>query len=440
VREADTLADWLSTRPSADDATVTGWRFELVEGAGVRVGVRQSELGGAYEGPGVALRLGGSLEITWSDGQRSSANLDRRAILAPHSGLPAWRASAYAERGGRLPPLAGPVVLPAVETEDPAVAAAVEDDPTVLLRLLNRLRREALDAGLRRVDGVLRASRGRRSVRTSRGFAAEWSETTCTVDVWGDEVAHASYGRRAMPNDADLDRLVREVTTLAPLLRVQESVPSSARGAIFAPSVVDELLDRLLLPNLGGRAIRDGRSPFTRADLDAARPIIRADLDLVIDTTLPLELATAPCSPDGIPAGQVALIAGGRLTSPVLDLATASELGRPPTPAPRGRPTALLVSQEAHLTFDEAVAMLGEGVVIRDLPGLHTQQVRRSRYALVAPDAQVVSQGTLGGRCAARVAGNLLDQLTQQTTRLIRATGELGVGLLVLTGVDLLPA
>jgi predicted Zn-dependent protease len=209
---------------------------------------------------------------------------------------------------------------------------------------------------------------------------------------------------------------------------------------ILAPAVVDELLARLLLPNLGGRAIRDGRSPFTRADFDMGRQIIRPDFDLVVDTTLPLELATAPCSPDGIPAGRVALIAGGRLASPVLDLAVASELGRPPTPAPRGRPAARLLSQERELTFDEAVAMLGEGIVIRDLPGLHTQQARRARYALVAPDAQVVSQGTLGGRCAVRVAGNLLDHLSQQTTRLIRSPGELGAGLLVLTGAELLPA
>jgi hypothetical protein len=78
--------------------------------------------------------------------------------------------------------------------------------------------------------------------------------------------------------------------------------------------------------------------------------------------------------------------------------------------------------------------------VVYDLPGLHTQQARRSRYAVVAPDAQVVAGGTLGGRCAVRLAGNLLDHLRQPTTRLVRMSGELGVGLLVLTGVELLSA
>jgi hypothetical protein len=100
----------------------------------------------------------------------------------------------------------------------------------------------------------------------------------------------------------------------------------------------------------------------------------------------------------------------------------------------------MLVSPDPALPLDEAVDALGDGVIIRDLPGLHTQQARRSRYALVVPDAQVVEAGRAGGRCAVRVAGNLLDHLTRPTTRLVTIDGELGPGLLVLTGAELLPA
>lgn len=440
MRVADALVSWLERQPACDGATVVGWRLEVVEGEGVRVGLRGSRLGGAYEGPGSAVRLGGLLELHWSDGRITSAGLDRRAVLQPASQLAGWRASAYAERGGKLPPVAGRTDLPAVETFDPAVAAAVEADPSVLLAMLDRLRGEALHAGVRRVDGTLRASRGRRAVRTSRGFTADWEETTCTVALWADETARAAYGRRALPSTMELDRIVADVAQLAPLLRAQQELPGRARGVLFAPDVVDELVARLLLPNLSGRAIRDGRSPWTRADLAAGRAVIRSDLSLVVDTTLPLELASAPCSPEGVPAGRAALIAGGRLSSPVLDLATAGDFGLPATPAPRGRPAVLLVSQAPALERDAGLDLLEDGVVIYDLPGLHTQPARRSRYALVAPDAQAVSGGILGGRCAVRVAGHLLDHLGQPSTRLVRMSGELGVGLLVDTGVELLPA
>jgi hypothetical protein len=88
----------------------------------------------------------------------------------------------------------------------------------------------------------------------------------------------------------------------------------------------------------------------------------------------------------------------------------------------------------------EALALLGDGVVVRDLPGLHTQPGRRSTYALVVPDAQVVVGGEARGRCAVRLAGGLLSHLSQPSTRLVRIPGDLSVGLLVLDSVEILPA
>jgi predicted Zn-dependent protease len=189
-----------------------------------------------------------------------------------------------------------------------------------------------------------------------------------------------------------------------------------------------------------GRAIRDRRSPYTIDDLTSRRQIVGASLNLTVDTTLPFELATSPCSSEGVPAGRVTLVSGGRLVSPILDPATAVDFGLPPTPSPRGHPSVLLTSDVSPLELSEALDVLDAGVVVRSLPGLHTQQPRRSAYALVAPDAQVVARGKASGRCAVRLAGNLLTQLRQPSPRLVRIPGVAGVGLLVLGDVELLPA
>lgn len=436
----DGLIGWLEQRPSLGGASLVGWRFEVAQGQSVRVGVRDSRLGGPYEGPGMAIRLGGSLELHWSDGLVTRAGLDRRGVVEPASELEAWRADAVAERHGRLPTLAGPAVVPDVQTFDPEVADAVTGGGATCLRTLRHLTERSGSRGVRRIDAVMRASRNDRTVATSRGFRADWRETGCSIDLWADEVAGASYARRCLPTTEDLDRLAEEVTTLASQLSIAEALPPNPRGVLFMLNVVQDLLGRLLLPNLSGRAIRDGRSPFSRADLEAGRRVVRADLDLTVDTTLPFELATAPCSSEGVPAGRVGLIAEGRLASPMLDLATAAELGLPPTPVPRGRPSALLTSALPEIGYDESLALLGDGVVVRDLPGLHTQQARRSAYALVAPDAQAVVGGEARGRCAARLAGGLLAHLSQPSTRLVRIPGDLSVGLLVVNGVELLPA
>jgi predicted Zn-dependent protease len=206
------------------------------------------------------------------------------------------------------------------------------------------------------------------------------------------------------------------------------------------PAVAEELLGRFLLANLSGRAIREGRSPISRADLEARSQVIREDFDLTVDTTLPFEPATAPCSSEGVPAGRVRLVANGQLMTPTLDLATAERFGLPPTPAPRGRPAALLTSSLPTPGLPEALAQLDAGVIVRDLPGLHTQPSRRGAYSLVAPDAQAVVEGIAQGRCAVRLAGSLLGHLRQQSTRLVHVPGDPGVGLLVLMGVELLPA
>jgi predicted Zn-dependent protease len=436
---AERFATWLTGRPASTGADIVGWRFEVVEGHGLRAGIRDSQVGGPYEGPGVAVGVGGGLELRWSDGSFTRAGLDREALLAADAALDGWRLDALLVRQEPLPPLAGPADLPVVQVFDPAVAAMVAGGAESCLRMLVRLLSDSASAGIARTDAVMRASRNERTVATSEGFHAHWHETACTIELWGNESANASYGRRCLPGPCDLDRLVAQVADLTPSMGTGQELPSQARGVLFMPPVVEELLTRLVLPNLAGRAIRDGRSPFSRADLKVGRPILRSDLDLTVDTTVAFELATAPCSAEGIPAGRARLISGGRLASPLLDRATAAQFGLPPTPVPRGRPAVRLDSALPTMSYAEALEILGCGVVVRDLPGLHTQQARRSSYALVSPDAQAVEHGRAGGRCSVRLAGNVLLHLTEPSSHLVQIPGDPGIGLLVRTGVEILP-
>ena len=109
--------------------------------------------------------------------------------------------------------------------------------------------------------------------------------------------------------------------------------------------------------------------------------------------------------------------------APVVDLTLAAELGLPPTPSPRGRPIALLGTVRPLVDLPAALMALDSGVVVRDLPGLHTQGSHRWTYALVVPDAQVVRAGHLAGRVSVRLRGNLLDQLNAEATCLVRLPG-----------------
>jgi predicted Zn-dependent protease len=437
---ADALIEFLEHARASDGSAVVGWRFELADSEAVRLGIRKSQSGGPYEGPGVALRLAASLEVHWSDGLMTRTILDRRALTVPFEYLAEWRETAVAPRGERLPPLAESVALPHVDVYDRRLADAVSADPSPLLRLVDCLHDGVSAAGALRTDAFVRATLSRRTVATSRGFRADWHDTQLGMNVWADELGGASYDRRRLPSLEQASRLAREAAGLAASLRQPALLPAGARGVLFVPPVVEQVLGRFLLPNLAGRAIRDGRSYFSRADLDARRPIAQPGMSLLVDTTLPYEPASAPCSPEGVPAGRVTLIDGVRLVTPIVEMESAAELGYPPTPRPRGRPHVVLTTLDSPLDWDAALDALGNGVVVHALPGLHTQAVRRGAYALVTPDAQQVVNGRVGGRCAVRLAGSVIDHVSQASSRLVRVPGGTGVGLLVVDGVTLLPA
>ena len=289
----------------------------------------------------------------------------------------------------------------------------------------------------------MRASRTARTVATSRGFRADWQETSCSIELWGDEIAGASYGRRCLPDrDATSSGSRRGGRAGAAACRRSTICRPTARGVLFMPTVVDELLGRLLLPNLSGRAIRDGRSPFSRADLEARRQIVRADLDLVIDTTLPFELATAPCSSEGVPAGRVQLIAGGRLASPIAGSRDGGGV-RAAADAGPARSAAGACSRARCPTIE---LRRGAGAARRRRRGARSARPAHPAGATGRVRARRARRagrrGRRGRRAVRRPAGRRIcsDHLSQPSTRLVRIPGDPCVGLLVLTGVELLPA
>jgi PmbA protein len=200
---------------------------------------------------------------------------------------------------------------------------------------------------------------------------------------------------------------------------------------LLAPPVVEALLGRFVQSNLAGQSVLNGHSTFSMGDFARGRLVLREDLDLVVDTTLPFEPATAPCSPEGVPAGRVALVEQGRLRTPTLSLKWAARAGLPPTPAPRGSPSVLLTSSRPMPGLDQALGLLDPGLLVHAVIGVHTQNQRTGRYSLVAPQAQVVRGGRCGGKVRARLAGNFFGDLSDTSTVLVRFPHQRNPGLLV---------
>ncbi len=430
----DRLERLLEARPSVEGVRVDGWRFELATGASFRAGVRGGELGGPYESPSFAVGIGGWLELRWSDGLVTSSSVDRSVADVLAERLGAWRTSAFPDPW--IAPIPGPCEVPTVQAADPRLAEMLVGDPVPLLSMIHRMRKQIEPAGLRHVDLSLSAGAGRRWIRSSAGLRVEFAETAFSANVSAEELHWESVGTRRLPDEGEVDALVDRVGDTASALRREEELPGRELPVLLAPPVLEAFLGKFVQSNLGGQGVVSGHSTFSLEDFRERRAVFRDDIDLVIDTTLPFELATSPCSSEGVPAGRVALVAGGRLATPALSLKSAGRAGLPPTPAPRGYPSLLLEPRTPMLEFESALAALDPGLIVSFVIGLHTQNARTGRYSVVAPQAQVARRGALGGRARARLTGSFLDDLRDTASRFVRFPHQRNPGLLMRCSVS----
>jgi PmbA protein len=429
VSLADDLAVLLAARPSFDDAVVEAWRFELSEGAALRVGVRNGAFGGPYESPGVAVAVGGSIELQWSDGTVTLGQLDRQVVAEFSHRLAGWRASAF--RDPWVVPVQAPAPLPSVQTADERVAGLAIGDPRALFQLLGTVRGALVGPGLQQVDVSIRVSRGRRWVATSAGVRVDWPETACTLDVSAEALYGEAFAKRRLPDDVELDGILDRVARTAGQLGRPDAIPSFQVPVLIAPPVLESLVARFLGSNLAGEPVVRGESRFAIEDYRTRRAMLRGDLDVLVDTTLPLELAASPCSPEGVPGGRAGLVERGRLLSPTLSRRQAARAGLPPTPVPRGQPRLLLEPGGSVLDVMDALMILDPGLFVHSVMGVHTQNARSGRFSLVAPHAQVVRAGARGGRVPVRLSGDFFATLGETASAFVRFPHQRNPGVLL---------
>ena len=380
-------------------ATVVGWRFEVVRGRGLRGGVRALALRRSVRGPGVASALGGSLELHWSDGLLTRAPWTDEPSRNLRSCLDAWRADAVRDRHGGRPRWPSQHRCPTSRCSTRRRGGGDCGGAATILGAA-RDRRPSGPGGRQRVDAVMRSKRGERTVATSRGRRADWAETSCTLDLWADEIAGASCSAacRAPPIAT---RLARGGHRRWRPGRQASGLPRGARGVLFMPAVVQALMERAAAAESrrGARSATDGRRSPARTwrspEIDAGRRGSRSSTRPAVRGP-----ASAPCSPGR--AGRVALIAGGRLPRQSWIIATAEAFGMPPTRMPRGPRSRCSRPLPGSPGRGAGAARRGRGSArpARTSPKRHGAP--RTRWS--CRDAQVVAAASARGRCAVRLA------------------------------------
>ena len=77
---ADDLATRLATRPFTNGVELVGWCFDVAEQERLGAGLEGGRLGGPYQPPRLASRVGGRIDLRWSDGLRTVTSPDHRLV------------------------------------------------------------------------------------------------------------------------------------------------------------------------------------------------------------------------------------------------------------------------------------------------------------------------------------------------------------------------
>ncbi|MBI4493620.1 MAG: hypothetical protein HY690_12590 [Chloroflexi bacterium] len=418
------MAELLDARPD-----VVGWRFDVSEGRSLQAGLKDSRLGGPYEPPSVSAGTGGGLYLRWSDGLVSHGDVDVRAVEQFEQRLAAWRLTAFEDPWA--PEILEPRPMPEVETRDPAVEALLEGNPEFVFDLLARARQGATAHRVGLVDAGTGASAGERFVFNSRGLRMRSPETSFSFWLSGDDLYWRSFHKRRPIGDDEALFLIEDVGRTVEALKQPDQFSPGPMPVVLPPSVLEEFVRTFLGANLAGSGVVNGQSAFKLEDFTSGRQVARADVDLWVDTTLPLEPAASPCSSEGVPGGRLALVRGGKLVTPMLDLKYAARAGLPPTPVPRGHPGLLLRLGSPLATESQLIGQVERGLLVLSVLGMHTQDPTTGTYSLVAPQSRVIRNGQLGGTAKAVLAGNFFANLQDAATRFASFPLELNPGALL---------
>jgi PmbA protein len=334
-----------------------------------------------------------------------------------------------------------------------AMARVVPDDPYCGLAAPDLLTHEVPDLDsfdpseptpetlIERARLCEEAARAVTGVTNSEGAEASWSATRVSLAAsngfsGGYSISGHSLGAAvlageglAMERDyqfsskvygADLDdpaTVGREAGERA-VKRLNPRKPKTGRVPIvYAPRVANGLL-RHLAGAINGAAIARGTS-FLKDKL--GEPVFAEGLNVIDDPHRRRGLRSRPFDAEGLATGRRKLIEDGRLTTWLLDLASARQLGLAPTghasrgvSGPPSPTTSNLYLEPGSLTPEELIADIKQGFYVTELIGMGVNGITGD-YSRGAAGFWIENGEIVYPVSEATVAGNLKDMFKALT-------------------------
>lgn len=399
------------------------------------LGTKDGETGGPHAPLALSESLGAAYRLVWDDGRLSRGSLDRIQFLEDPEGALA-KASEAAYDDPDATRVLGPAAFPDVAIFDPAAARAAAGDTAPLADRLARVRACFARGGFRTWSGSFSAAESEARVATSAGLDVSGHGTGAAWHVTFDGEWGVGFSGRALDDDAAFEARLAGLADYADRLRRPgAALAPGARRVVLHPDVVDALVVATLLHNLEGGSVAHGEGAFRREQFGSGEPVLGERLTLRLDPLRPMRIGSYRFTSEGLPAARCTFVERGRLVTPVLDLKYAARLAMAPTPLPYHQ-DAIVLEGPPVVTADAAFAEAGEGALVLNVLGVHTQDPASGDFSLAVPQALRVLRGALDGKIAGTISGNVFDLLRDPSAKLVTFPGEPAPGLLATCRLD----
>jgi PmbA protein len=325
-------------------------------------------------------------------------------------------------------PLPEPNPWPRVMTRVPRAASATLEE----LRNLGQMTHDRLAGDGRRVGVVVERSVGSVRVANTTGLDASYEVSMVAVlariQVAGSGRFTAHLVGADLPVAEEFERFVERTLLRLDWSRREATAPRGHLPVCFLPPAVRALLLPVRQSLLGRTAVLGFSALKDRIGERVYDPALTLTDDPLVDA----RPGSRPLDDEGVPSRPLTLVREGTVRALAYDLETAARAGARSTGHARrttfGKPqvafTNVVMTPGAH-SFETLLSLVGDGLIVEDLPALDGGQVAGGGFVSPATPAWRVSGGEVLGRVGGvTIAGNAHQLLSR-----IRGVGSDGVWL-----------
>ena len=394
---------------------ISDYRVSVLEAKSFSSGITNKEIAGVYNPNNFSSQISGDCLVQWKDKMISSNSFNNEILYSFDKFLKDIKAMKYRDSAGAN--FLNQQKYSNVKLYDKNVADIVDGKEKVLLDLMLKLNRaqEKLKTKLKMISVFASASEN--TIFTSKGLFEKEKTTACGYYSIYDEIIDLEDNLRKIPETQKIGKKREFIEKFyLHLAKDKKLKPKDKKmPIILMPWVSKQIFSHFIISNLNGAAVYNKQSYFSINDFRNKKQALRKDINLICDPVVDFDIGSYKFTGEGVPSKKTIFIKNGRLENHILDLKYAKLQKTKPT----GILSKPLLNSEKQISFDAAIKSIGEGIIIFNILGLHTQSPVTGDYSLPCPNALYIKKGKIIGRARPIIVGNFFQDINQDDLEVI---------------------